>query len=101
MDTDQLSTEAYKGIVLEAEKFNHDLTLQFALLAYSCNNEGEYLQAAKELIQQLQDCTDEDLSEIFFDAQPDRKELGAVLNKVLANISNIETVPENQRHYEY
>ncbi len=29
MDTDELSTENYKGIIIEAEKFNHDLTLQF------------------------------------------------------------------------
>ena len=29
MDTDDLSTEDYRGIIIEAEKFNHDLTLRF------------------------------------------------------------------------
>ena len=33
MDTDDLSNEAYQGIIIEAEKFNHDLTLQFGVLA--------------------------------------------------------------------
>ena len=47
MDTDELSTEVYDGIIIEAEKFNHDLTLQFGLMAASCNSEGEYVQNAK------------------------------------------------------
>lgn len=31
MDTDELSNEAYQGIIIEAEKFDHDLTLQFGV----------------------------------------------------------------------
>ena len=33
MDTDDLSNETYKAVIIEAEKFNHDLTLQFGILA--------------------------------------------------------------------
>ena len=32
MDTGDLSEEAYRAIMIEAEIFNHDLTLQFGLL---------------------------------------------------------------------
>ncbi len=32
MDTDDLSNEAYDGIIIVAEKFNHDLTLQYDLI---------------------------------------------------------------------
>ena len=38
MDTDDLLNEAYTLVIVEAEKFNHDLTLQFGILAYSCRN---------------------------------------------------------------
>jgi hypothetical protein len=50
MDTDDLSKEAYKGIIAEAENFDPDLTLQFGLLSYDCANEDEYLDKSKELI---------------------------------------------------
>lgn len=33
MDTDDLSNEVYNVILVEAEKFNHDFTLQFGLLS--------------------------------------------------------------------
>ena len=36
MDTDDLSIPTYTGVIIETEKFNHDLTLQFGLLALDC-----------------------------------------------------------------
>jgi hypothetical protein len=49
MDTDDLSVEAYKGILIEAEKLTHDLTLHYGLLSYDCENEAEYLKKAAKL----------------------------------------------------
>lgn len=46
MDTDELSTETYEGVIA-VEKFNSDLALQFGLLASDCKNEEEYLNEAK------------------------------------------------------
>ncbi len=37
MDTDDLSKPTYNGIILECEKYNHDLTLQFGILASTAN----------------------------------------------------------------
>ncbi len=33
MDTDDLSIPTYYGVIIEPENFNHDLTLQFGMLA--------------------------------------------------------------------
>jgi len=37
MDTDNLSNEAYKAVIVTAEVFNHDLTLHFGCLAMKRN----------------------------------------------------------------
>lgn len=101
MDTDDLSAETYKGVIIEAEKFNHDLTLQFGLLADSCNNEKEYLIKAKDLIKEIKALDKFALTEIFFGSPPGKKKLDLALEKILTNILDIEKIPENQRHYDF
>lgn len=101
MDTDELSTEAYKGIITESDKFNHDLTLQFGVMASSCENEKEYLEEAKKLIQEIRELDDEDLSDMFYGSPPKKVSLLLTLDKILANISEVEKIPENKRHYEF
>lgn len=101
MDTDELSTEAYKGIIMEAEKFNHDLTLPFGLLASSCENETEYLAEAKKLIKEIKLLKANELSDMFFDAVPDNNSLHRVLDSILANILAVEKIPEADRHYDF
>lgn len=58
MDTDDLSRESYKGILIEAEKLSHDLTLQFGLLSYDCENETEYIDRAEKLTKQIMQAED-------------------------------------------
>jgi len=68
MDTDELSNEAYEGIIIEGEKFNHSLGLQFGLIASGCMNEKEYLIYSVKLIKEIQRLDDSalsDLSQIF------------------------------------
>jgi hypothetical protein len=101
MDTDDLSKEAYKGIIIEAEKFNHDLTLQFGVLASRCKNEKDYLSKAALLIKKIQRLDRSELTDIFFDSIPDKKHLDLTLEKMLANISKVEMIPENKRHYDF
>ncbi len=101
MDTDDLSTEAYRGIIIEAEKFNHDLTLQFGLMASSCKNEKEYLLKAKKLIKEIQELDKFDLSDMFFGSPPDIEYLLSTLKKILTNILEVEKIPEDKRHYEF
>jgi len=101
MDTDDLSREAYSGILIEAEKFDHDLTLQFGLLSYECKNEQEYLVKAKLLIEMIRRLEEYDFPSIFFETLPDKNSLHKVLDKLLDNISKVEKIPENKRHYNF
>ena len=66
MDTDDLSTEAYTAIIIEAGKFHEDLKLQFGLMASSCKNETKYLSEAKKLIKEITELDKSDLSDMFF-----------------------------------
>jgi hypothetical protein len=101
MDTDELSTEAYQGILIEAENFHHDLTLEFGLLAASCEDETDYLSKAKQLIKALKRLNNSNLSDIFFDSVPTKKDLHLSLEKILTNISEVESIPENKRHFDF
>ena len=53
MDTDELSREAYEGIIIEAEKLSHDLTLHSGLLSYDCKDETEYIEKAEKHTRKL------------------------------------------------
>lgn len=101
MDTDELSTEAYEAIIIEAEKFNHDLTLQFGVMASSCDNEKEYLRKAKKLVKEIRSLDENDLSDMFFGSPPHKSALNKTLDKILANITEVEKITEEKRHYEF
>ena len=53
MVTNDFSREAYEGILIEAEKLTHDLTLHYGLLASDCNNEADYLDKAENLSKEI------------------------------------------------
>ena len=102
MDTNDLSIPTYDGILGEAERFNHDLTLQFGVLASHSNDDDDYLNQAEEMITEW--LADEDFEEIaddvFFGETVDLDELRAVLNRLLSNIGEIRKTPMNERAYE-
>ena len=101
MDTDDLSTEAYQGIIIEAEKFNHDLTLQFGVLASSCKDEDEYLDNTSDLICELRSMGDEELGDVFFGNPPDTKSLNLTLDRISENIEKVRKIPKKKRHYDF
>jgi hypothetical protein len=101
MDTDDLSAETYLAIIVEAERFNHDLTLQFGVLASQCKDEHEYLNTSLELIDHLKEADEHFLYDIFFDDIPDRKTLNSVLEKITAHISKVKEIPFEQRHFDF
>ena len=61
MDTDDLSRESYEGILIEAEKLTHDLTLQFGALSGDCKNESENLDKAEKLTREIMKAEDWEL----------------------------------------
>jgi len=101
MDTDSLSNETYNAVIIEAEKFEHDLTLRFGLLAGHCENEKEYLRDAKSLVNEIKQMDDFDLGMLFFEQIPNKKALNRCLDKIEENIAEVEKKPEEKRHYEF
>jgi hypothetical protein len=101
MDTDELSNEIYKAIIIEAERFNHDLTLRFGLLAGKCKNEQEYIDNAEALIEYLKKADQEFLSMVFFGIIPELNELFDTLNRISRNIQRVKKIPMNKRHFDF
>jgi hypothetical protein len=102
MDTDELSTQAYNAVMITAEKFNHNLTLQFGLLSYQCKNESDYLQKAIELIKEWSDDVEDSIEEIFFDVEhPTEQEFKKVLLDIKNDISKVLEIPLKERTYEF
>ena len=100
MDTDDLSEETYQAIILEAERFYHDLTLQFGLLSYKCQNENEYLENSILLINEIKKLDEIGLEDMFFGNPPGMDQFHQVLDKILVNIEDVKKIPIDQRKYE-
>ena len=58
LDIGDISREAYDGILIEAKKLTHDLTLHFGLLSGDCKNETEYIEKAEKLTREIMQVND-------------------------------------------
>ena len=97
MDTDDLSNEAYKAVLITAEKFNHDLTVEFGSLAYFCKTEDEFLGKCEKLIHNWQSDLELALTEIFVDDIPVEKVFNDALLEILKNIQSVRKISLNKR----
>lgn len=100
MDTDDLSREAYEGILIEAERFTHDLTLHFGVLSSECKDEIEYLDKALKLARGLMQVKEWELNDLFWGNPPKKEKLIITLQKIVNNIVEIKKIPIEQRHYD-
>ncbi len=101
MDTDDLSNETYEAVIIEAERFHHNLTLHFGLLAGQCDTEEEYLDAAEKLVKNILKSKPQEIEYYLFDEVKDLIALPATLEKMLANIARVREIPEEKRTYEF
>ncbi len=101
MDTDDLSRDAYDGILIEAEKLTHDLTLHYGLLSYDCKNETEYIEKAEKLTREFMKIYDNELDDLFWGNPPDNERLDFTLKKILKNIEKIKAIPIKKRNYDF
>ena len=101
MDTDDLSREAYDGILIEAEKLSHDLTLHYGLLSYDCEDETEYVEKAEKLTSRIMKIADYRLNDFFWGNPPDKKRLENTLNKILKNIEKIKSITFEKRNFDF
>lgn len=101
MDTDYLSRETYRAILMEAERFNHDLTLQFGLLAEDCKDENEYIEKSERLIGKLKKARPAVLTDIFFGDIPNLGNFNKILDKIISNINKVKQIPLTKRHFDF
>ena len=101
MDTDDLSKEAYYAIIVEAERFTHDLTLHYGLLAGGSEEEQEYLFKAEKITKEILNCDDIELDDVFWGEPPERNALHKVLHQILKNIDEVRKIPLEKRLLEW
>ncbi len=101
MDTGDLSRESYEGILIEAEKLTHDLTLQFGVLSGDCKNETEYLDKAEKLTREIMEAEDWELDDLFWGNSPVKEKLEFTCKKILENIDKVKTIPFEKRKFEF
>ncbi|MEW6508087.1 MAG: hypothetical protein AB1432_10120 [Bacteroidota bacterium] len=100
MDTDDLSNEAYDAVIRQAEKFHHDLTLQFGVLASDCKDETEYLKKALLLIKECESDIEETMDEIFYEYTPEKSKFKLALKEIKKSIKEVQKIPMDKRTYE-
>lgn len=100
MDTGDLSEEAYRAIMIEAEMFNHDLTLQFGLLSRHCEDEQDFVEQSIQLINEMKQYDFVDLDDMFFGNPPPVSKFHRSLKKILDNIIELEKIPTAKRTYD-
>lgn len=102
MDTNDLSRKTHTAIIDTAERFHHDLTLQFGLLAGDCHTEDEYLDKSESMIKEwmIEWDLEEAIMEIFFDNSPSKKDFKKILDKILINIDNVRKTPIEKRKFD-
>jgi len=88
-DTDDLSDESYNAIMREAERFHHDLTLQFGLFSSECSDENMFTEMSEKLAKEMLTYDDADIDDIFFGNPPGKKDFHEALKKILNNISKL------------
>lgn len=89
IDTDDLTDKTYKAIIVEAEQFHHDLTVQFGLLSDECEDELTFIKMSEALAREMLTYDEYGIEEIFSDDPPLKKDFRAALKKILSNISKL------------
>jgi hypothetical protein len=100
MDTDDLSEEAYKAIIVKSDLFHHDLTLQFGMLSSSCENENEYLEKSLLMIANWETDIEFAIDEIYFDNAPEVNQFKIMLVELKEAIKSVQKISIEERTFE-
>ncbi|HLG03984.1 MAG TPA: hypothetical protein VI731_10350 [Bacteroidia bacterium] len=103
MDTGDLSQEAYKAIMIEAERFHHSLTLQFGVRAMDYREEEDFLKMAEKLIKNLKKLPLPLWEDVLFDpvGNLQLKDFHKTLEKISENIKEVRKIPVKKRTYDF
>lgn len=100
MDTGDLSEEAYRSIMIEAESFHPDLTLQFGLLSSHCKDENDFIEKSIQLISEMKKYDHADLDDMFFGNPPKMNKFQTALKRIFNNIVELKKIPTEKRTYD-
>lgn len=100
MDTGDLSQQSYRAIMIEAERFHHDLTIQFGVLSGDCKNEGDFIQKSEALVKKMLKYNEYQMDWIFFGNPPNKKDFHKALNRIFENIQKVKEIPLKDRTYD-
>ena len=100
MDTGDLSEETYRAIMIEAERFNHDLTLQFGLLSGNCKGENDFIEQSIHLIDEVKIYDEIDLDDMFLGNPPKMSEFQTALKRIFDNIVELIKILTENRTYD-
>jgi len=89
IDTDDLSEETYNAIIVQAERFHHDLTPYFGELSESCRDEAMFIKKSEALAREMLAYDESEIDDLFFDDPPAQAEFQEALKKILDNISKL------------
>ena len=101
MDTDELSTETYDAILVEAERFDHNLTLHLGVLSYDCEKEQEFIEKAEQLLHSLRKAESNELINMFFGELQDMNMFHQTIDKILRNLEEVKEIPFEKRRFEF
>jgi len=102
MDTDDLSDETYNAVIITSEKFNHNLTLQFGVLASVCSDDNDYLLKANNLIIAWKSNLPNSINGIFFDtAKTKASTFENILSNIQSQIVKVQDIPVEKRKFEF
>jgi len=100
MDTDDLSEETYNTVIIQTERFHHDLTLQFGVLASECKDDNDYLKKSLLMIEDWELDIEAAIFEIFYDNIPEIDKFKSVLREIKKSIKEIQKIPISKRKFE-
>ncbi|NEN22791.1 hypothetical protein G3O08_04660 [Cryomorpha ignava] len=100
MDTNDLSEQTYRAILIEAESFNHDLTTHFGYLSYECENEDDYIVKAEEMVHEFLGYDEAEIDDLFFGDPPEKEGFHKALHAILENIQEVKKIAPEDREFD-
>ncbi|NEN22795.1 hypothetical protein G3O08_04680 [Cryomorpha ignava] len=100
MDTSDLSQETHLAIMSEADRFNHDLTIQFGVLSGDCKDEDDFIKQSEELVNKMLKYNFHQMEWIFFGNPPNKKDFQKGLICIFENIQKLKEIPLKDRTYD-
>lgn len=92
MVTDDLSDATYDAIIIEAERFNHTLTLHFGLLCDRCDDEAGFIKESKSMIREFKQYNEAEIDDCFFGEPPPRHDFHKALARISSNINSLKKI---------